>query len=146
MYNPAAGLKGQVLALDLDVIITGPLDEIAGYDGDFCVRSKFQPGQEHKADGDIIGFKAGARNNLWNKFLAETKNIEKVTGGRERYYYRMADECKDRFQTLYPGQVLSYKRHVRRKGLPANARIVSCHGKPRPHEINERWAKENWRR
>jgi hypothetical protein len=42
--------------------------------------------------------------------------------------------------------VLSYKRHVRRKGLPANARIVSCHGKPRPHEINERWAKENWRR
>lgn len=145
MYSPEAQLEGQVLALDLDIIITGSLDDIASYRGEFCVRSKFQQGEEHKADGDIIGFRSGARKNLWDKFTQDPQRVEASTGGRERYYYRAADECKDRWQNLYPGQIISYKRHVKGKGLPRNARIVSCHGNPRPHEINEKWAKENWR-
>ena len=146
MYNPEAGLEGQVLALDLDIIIVGPLDDIASYRGDFCVRSKFKPGFESKADGDIIGFRAGARKNIWDDFYADPQYVENFTGGRERWWYRKTDLCKDRWQTLYPGQIVSYKRHVRRTGkLPSNARIVSCHGRPRPHEIRDDWAKENWR-
>jgi hypothetical protein len=27
----------------------------------------------------------------------------------------------------------------------AKARIVSCHGRPRPHEINAPWIEEHWR-
>ena len=147
MYSPMAGLEGQVLALDLDVIITGSLDEMCSYDGEFCVRSKFAPGMAHKADGDIIGFKAGTRENFWKTFASAPMWAEKQTGGRERWFYRANDSCKDRWQDLYPGQIISYKRHVKRnKGrLPEGARIVSCHGRPRPHEINEQWAKDNWR-
>jgi len=146
MYNPEAGLKGQVLSLDIDVIIVGPLDDMASYRGDFCVRSKFAPGQAHKADGDIVGFRAEAMAGLWEALARDPEGAEASTGGRERYFYRQHDACQDRWQDLYPGQVLSYKRHVRRAGkLPKGAVIVSCHGRPRPHEIAEPWAEECWR-
>lgn len=45
---------------------------------------------------------------------------------------------------LFPGQVVSYKVHVRDKGL-GNARIVYFHGDSKPHEVNEPWLKDHWR-
>lgn len=146
MYNPEAELKGQCLALDLDIIITGSLDDIASYKGDFCVRSKFAPGLEHRADGDIIGFRPSACYDIWNRFVMDPKSGERLTEGRERWWYRYVRDCKDRWQTLFPGQIISYKRHVRKqRKLPDNARIVSCHGKPRPHQIDEQWVEECWK-
>jgi len=145
---------GQVLALDLDIVITGSLDDIARYRGPLAVRSKFKPGEEWKADGDIIGFRASPMNEVlfWLPFLHDPRSVVELTGGRERYWFRHVikkqfegAEC-DRWNLLCPNQIVSYKRHVRpRHGeLPENARIVSCHGRPRPHEIEEPWAKSYW--
>jgi hypothetical protein len=147
MFNPALGLTGQVLALDIDLIIVGSLDDIGSYRGDLCVRSKFKPGEEWKADGDIIGFRVGSQrqHEIWEPFVKDPKMVERITGGRERYWYRYVTKHKvDRWQDLYPGQIVSYKRHVRGKGLSPEARIVSCHGRPRPHEIDEPWTRKCW--
>lgn len=146
MYSKDAQLSGQILSLDLDLVIVGSLDNMSTYRGDFIVRSKFAPNQQHKADGDIIGFRAEANFDIWEKFTSNIKYAENITGGRERWWLREVRDCKDRWQNLFPGEILSYKRHVRNKGgdLPMGARIISCHGHPRPHEINERWRKENW--
>lgn len=48
--------------------------------------------------------------------------------------------------TLFPGQVLSYKVHVKPRGL-GDARIVYFHGAEKPHEIyhNTPWLREHWR-
>jgi hypothetical protein len=150
MYSPEAtemlGENNQVLSLDLDVVIVRCMDEIASYRGDFCVRSKFHPAKSHKADGDIVGFRVGSCNNIWNEFIKEPQKNTVTTGGRERWWYRRTKDCKDRWQNLFPGQVISYKRHVQPyKSLPEGAVIVSCHGHPRPHEIDEPWIKEHWR-
>lgn len=53
-------------------------------------------------------------------------------------------ECD--WQEEIPGQLVSYKGDVRpnQNRLPRNARIVSAHGKPRPHEINAEWIKSCW--
>lgn len=149
MYSEESGLFGrQVLALDLDIIIVGSLKNIMGYRGPFCARSKFKPGSEHKLDGDVISFRAGPENckRLWLDFIANQEWAEKMTLGRERYWYRhvIGDEA-DRWDKYAPGQVLSYKRHVRgdEKALK-KASIVSCHGIPRPHELNTAWRKEYW--
>lgn len=146
MFDPLLGLRGQVLSLDIDVVITGSLDELAGYRGNFAVRSSFA--DPRLLDGDIVGFKVGYRTNaVWNPLKLDPKKVEHITGGRERYWYRhVFGNDMDKWQELYPGQLLSYKRHIRRTGvLPEDARIVSCHGRPRPHEIDEEWAINNWR-
>lgn len=156
MFNLESGLLPEsfVLALDLDVVIVGSLDEIVSYKGAFCVRSKFAPGQQWKADGDIIGFRPSLRfqHIFWDSFLADYDTALRRTGGRERYWFRhiissyfYGGDC-DRWQNECPGQVVSYKRHVKRTHrLPENARIVSCHGRPRPHELTDKWAKNHWR-
>ncbi len=147
MFSPRSGLQGQILALDIDIVIVGSLDDIAAYRGRFCARSKFKPGYEQKLDGDIVGFRADREitKQIWNPFTRDVKKAERFTGGRERYWYRKAVPEADRWQKLFPGQIVSYKRHVRNKGLPPEARIVSCHGEPRPHQINEPWREEHWR-
>jgi len=151
MFSRQAGLFGhQVLAIDLDVVITGDLSDIANYDGEFCARSKFAPGQKFKLDGDMMSFQAGKTNEkrLWEPYAEDPDKVLQITGGRERYWYREVFGVKgaDRWDKVAPGQMVSYKRHVRTNNnqLPEDARIVSCHGEPRPHETKFKWVVENW--
>lgn len=44
---------------------------------------------------------------------------------------------------LFPGQIKSYKCHVKPGGL-GDARIVYFHGAEKPHELSETWIRENW--
>ncbi len=151
-YSEESGLTGQILSLDIDIVIVGSLDDLASYRGDFCVRGKFAPQFKWKIDGDIIGFRAGKHHDvLWRPFVDNPKKMERLTGGRERWWYREVHGVGgenggvDKWQDLFPNQIVSYKRHVRNLDeVPAGARLVSCHGRPRPHEIKEPWAKEHW--
>jgi len=149
MFSREAGLFGhQVLCLDLDVVIVGNLRDIMGYSGEFCTRRKFKPAEAHKIDGDIMSFRAGGGNEkrFWLPFKNDVAAAEELTRGRERYWIRHCiDGEVDTWQDLYPEQVVSYKWHVRSlRRLPSNARIVSCHGVPRPHEIKDEWIKQYW--
>jgi len=153
MFSEESGLFGnQVLALDLDIVIVDSLDDIAGYQGLFASRSKFAPGQQGKLDGDITSFRAGPENEarLWTPFKEDFNKVIELTKGRERYWFReqVGNEA-DRWDILFPNQVVSYKRHVKRNEgkIPKNARIVSCHGNPRPHQLDGMshvWLKRHW--
>lgn len=149
MFSKESGLFGrQVLCLDIDIVIVGSLADIMAYRGVFCARSKFRPGFEHLLDGDVISFQGGPENEarFWTAFLDNKKWAEEMTLGRERYWFRhVAGDIADRWDKVAPGQIVSYKRHVfPNRKIPKNARIVSCHGVPRPHEINTDWRKKFW--
>ena len=148
VHNPDNGFKGRVIVFDLDSIITGSLDEMCSYQGPLITRAwiaGLRRGQR-LSGGDTLGFEAGSTDYLWEILKTRTRDVEQFTGGRERFVYReWAKEIKY-WHEEFPGQLVSYKAHVRPTGkLPHNARVVSCHGVPRPHEINEPWAKECWR-
>jgi hypothetical protein len=147
-FSPTTGLKGRVLVFDLDTVIVGSLDDIASYDGPLATRAWFKGLSQRKpvwlSGGDLLSFEAGANQMFWDLLSSDPVAIEEETGGRERYVYRNYASQIDYWQDLFPGQVVSYKNDVKRRGLPENARVVSCHGNPRPHKIKEEWAKENW--
>jgi hypothetical protein len=44
---------------------------------------------------------------------------------------------------LFPGQVVSYKGHVKKHGLDG-VKIVYFHGQEKCHELDHDWIKENW--
>lgn len=164
VFSQEAGFFGhQVLCLDLDLVIVGSLKDIMNYTGLFCARSKFKRGEEYKLDGDIFSFRAGPETErmFWLPFIENVAEVEKQTKGRERYWFRqVAGVIADRWDYITPGQIVSFKRHVRKwvrnrkKGekrkkiddslLPTNARIVSCHGTPRPDQIEAEWVKKYW--
>lgn len=148
MFSEDAGLFGhQVLCLDLDVVIVGDLKPLVDYNGLFCTRSKFKKDEQHKLDGDIISFQAGRTTEdlFWKPFLHNKDKIIEKTKGRERYWIRdVALAFADRWEKICPGKVVSYKHHVRGRGLKKDMSIVSCHGLPRPHQIKDNWVKQYW--
>lgn len=155
LYNPDNGLSGRIIGMDLDTVIVGSLDNMFSYSGFFCVRKCFGPKTSRRywgIGGDMVGFEAGFGAELiWKRLVNETDKIELITGGDERELYKFLVYGKvqiDFWQDLYPGQYFSYKNHLRghRGRLPKESRIVSFHGRPRPHEcLGVPWVRENWK-
>ena len=146
MYQPNNGLSGRVLALDLDIIIVGSLDDIASYDGRFATLEDFyEPGL---SGGCISGFEGGTLSNeLYRPILVNSFKINAMTRGSERKWYRHQMPDADFWQTMYPGQIVSYKPRPseRLKTIPDDARIICFHGNPRPHECDADWLNQHWR-
>jgi hypothetical protein len=146
MFSKDAGLFGhQVLCLDLDLVITGSLKDIMGYKGHFCTRKSFT---SNELDGDIMSFKADEKTEkiFWMPFINNIEKAETITQGRERYWVRhVAKDIADCWKNIAPGQVVSYKRHARRwDKVPEKVSIISFHGKPRPHQVNNKWIQKYW--
>ena len=154
LYKPDNGLTGRVLCFDLDVVITGSIDDLARYNGPFITCSSPFKRSKGKMGGSLIGFQAGyGESTLWNPLAYADKGeyrqlVKKTRRGSERMYYRMMLKNKevDFWQERYPGQVLSYKKECK-DGLPPGTRVVRFHGRPRNHEVvnDVQWVKENWR-
>lgn len=152
MFSKEAGLHGsQVLSLDIDLIITGSLDNLLEYDGLFCTRKSWTRGEETLIDGDIISFKAGPMNEnlFWGPLVQDIEKVEQISGGgRERFWVRHVMQTRevDTWDQICPGQVCSYKHHVLpQKKVPSSVRIISCHGHPRPHQIEDKWRLKYWK-
>lgn len=155
IFNPSYKLSRKVFMLDIDVVITGSLDEICSYDGEFCIRAAFVTANNAWVpDGDMFI----ARRNIWNKiwdFIRKNKiNIERKTKGRERAFYKLyrnqVFNKVDFIQQLYPGMVKSFKQHEinKHKTYDENTRIITFHGRPKQHEVDYSefpWVKELWR-
>jgi hypothetical protein len=141
-FDPKNGLEGRVVMLDLDIVITGDLDEMFSYDGSFMTREAFRvPG---KSGGDMVFFEAGKHPDIWMDFRFKTSRFISTYKAQERSVYRdLRPDC-DFVQRNYPGQVLSYRNHVKKTGMTDSCRVVSFHGKPRPHEVQDVLVQENW--
>lgn len=146
-FNYALNFQGRLIVLDLDSVITGNLDEMFSYDGKIATRRKFN-GQK-VSGGDMVGFKSNTHKWLWDWLYYAPDEVEEETDGHERMVYRKYFDV-DFWQDMFPGQYLSYKRHVRSNNekVPDNCRIVSCHSNPRPHVLLEKdikWVKNYWK-
>lgn len=72
-----------------------------------------------------------------------------ANGGDQNFITALLPEANT-WQQMFPGQVVSYKKHVVKKQrkreyatgngtLPQNTGIVCFHGKPRPWDASEPW-------
>lgn len=151
-HNPSyqSGLKGRVLVFDLDTVIVGDITDICSFNGaPFITRAWFKGIRKGQwlSGGDLLSFDVGSTNYLYEKYKKDPKDVERWTGGRERFVYREWAKPIDYWQRILPGQIVSYKNHmIDTNEIPKNARIVSCHGNPRPHEMADvSWIKDNWK-
>lgn len=152
-FNPDMGFQGRVLIFDLDSVIVGPVEPfVDAIDEGLTTRAWFRgiPKGIWKSGGDLLGFKAGWGKFIWELFTCYPDWIESTVseGGRERYIYRKwldGSEQISYWQDKVPDRYLSYKNHIKgRNKIPGSASIISCHGNPRPHEIQESCIKNSW--
>lgn len=133
-------LRGPVLYMDLDTTICGdlaPLLEIA-QERRFVALRDFNP--DHRDMGSGLMAWNGDLSFLYEEFAKDPRGHMDLCRSRrwfgdQGFIDRHVGE-RDHWQSLLPGAVVSYKKHCR-NGVPAGARVVCYHGKPRPWEVEE---------
>ncbi len=145
-YCPDNDLSGRVVMVDLDTVIVQNVDEMLSYDGDWCGIRAMNP-RRHHIGGGLVSFDHEKCAWLWEIMRSQLEKWEEMTNGGERFVYEKVLVEPDLWQNLYPGQIVSYKKHVQQNNgqVPEGAHLVAFHGRPRPHEVDDYWIRPYWR-
>ncbi len=148
MFNPSLikDLNGPLLALDLDVVITGSLDELADFaPGKVSMRPVWTTpsrmvGVGH---GSVIKFEPERHSYLYGNIASHPeREILKANGSEQSYTSYAAHDAGD-FEPFPERWIVSFKYDCRpprplnlvmRPKLPKDARVVCFHGRPKMHE------------
>lgn len=148
LFAPAPCIADdQIVAIDLDVVITGNIDWLLTYRGDFCAvrdwtRSKYY-------NGSLWSLRAGKNTHVWEKFVDQGDEVMKTYYSDQEWIREQIPQA-DTFQDLFPGNVLSFAQHFNNLEKPEfskEASIYLFHGFPKPSEAAKRilWVREHWR-
>jgi len=145
----------RVMFLDLDTLITGALDELVSYEGEFAtLRDFWRPEGLGPA---VMLWRGGYGHEIWTEYKYAGKPylargdqewlenyFRAHQDARYRHVVRWTPPQPDILQDLYPGLICSYKTHCK-PFPPQEAAIVCFHGEPRPHNCLQGWVWDIWR-
>lgn len=150
-WRPDMGevLGKRILLFDLDIVITGGLDDIAGRTEDVVLfrNPNFPKPRRAFYQGSIQLFTAGARPQVWDDFDPQEtpKWVNWRFGGMEQAWL---SECLSWDEAYFDHRDGIYGAGRLNGELPKNARIVVFPGERAPHqaEVQERlqWVKEHY--
>lgn len=139
----APRIKGDILFMDLDTVVRGPLEAIASVGRLTVLRDFYRP---RGLGSGLMYIPEVDRAEVWDAWMQGPAEAQAVCGGKgdqaflERFWLHKAA----RWQDVLPGQVVSYKVHVNpdwKHGtpgtVPETASVVCHHGKPRPWDSLE---------
>lgn len=135
----------RVIFMDLDTLVIGELDVLAGYSGQFAtLRDFYYPQQVGPA---VIAWEV---SDLSASIYEEWKACGFTTQGHGDLWWinnlnqgRFAARC-DKLQDLYPGMFVSFKAGCN-PYPPKAAKVVCFHGQPRPHNSGQKWVDDVWK-
>lgn len=126
-----------IIFMDLDTVITGPLDDIVKYKGDFAIlRDAYRP---NGLQSSVMIWR-GDHSHIWDSYeIAEFPNIP----GGDQIWIEHTVHKYDILQKIFPGSFVSYKVSAQNE-IPLWAKVVFFHGQPRPHEA-QGWVPNFWK-
>lgn len=138
--HPLHDLQGDVLFFDLDVVITGPIDDFFDYEpGRWAVAENWSEMGQNIGNTTVYRFPAGAMSYIYEKFNADPERYLKFYRNEQKYISGEAhdmvfwphDWCVSFKHNLMPRWPLNF--FVTPK-LPAGTKLVAFTGKPDPDE------------
>ena len=143
---PLADLEGNVLFLDLDLIISGPLDDFFDYvPGSFVVIRNWTQLREGIGNTSVFRFPVGRYTRIYEDFVRDPVAVMRRWRTEQHYISDSIPElafwpapwCVSFKHSLLPRWPMNFFRTAR---LPRDAKIVVFTGKPKPDEaLAGRW-------
>lgn len=146
------GVSGDVLFLDLDVVVTGSLDELFDYEpGHFCVARNWTTPNSGIGNTSIFRFPVGVHTYIYDRIMNECERVLATHVNEQVFISREITDMK-----FWPeAWCLSFKRSLLPRWplnffvvppLPPGTKVVAFPGKPDPDEAMEgRWPhKRRW--
>ena len=135
------GIKGRKFYIDLDMVITGNLDEMFEYGGEFSIlRTGDLACEKNHKDGYNSSVMIWNDDILVPVYEALKENFEFINKFIVRFdfWLEMTIRNADYVQVLYPKQVVDYLADAQ-KGVPENSRVVCFARKPKPDDYPAEW-------
>lgn len=132
----------RVAYFDLDTVITGALDDIISYAGEFAtLRDFYHP--ERLGPGVML-WRGGFGKEIWNSYVEAGYPTDLPLGDLSwiNKHFTEINYKAEILQDLYPDKFCSYKAHAQH-GIPKKASVICFHGLPRPHEAGG-WVEAVW--
>lgn len=133
-------IPGDFLFMDLDTVITGPLNDILAVKRLTLLRDFYRDGKKLKEGlgGGLMYFPGDdCRQGPWRMFTQQPQlNMRVYSRGDQFLFEKFWLNKADRWQDVVPGQVVSWKVHCQ-NGVPPDARVVCFHGQPRPFSVGQ---------
>lgn len=138
---------GRILFLDLDVVITGPLDDLLEYPSDFAMAKDWPTGawaaidsRDDDGNSSVVLLKVGAVPQIWERYVEAGKPTPESPGDQEwinAAFPRLSELLPERF-------VQSYKLHKLAGETSPACSVVMFHGLPKPPDCGG-WVSRYWR-
>ncbi|MFP8968610.1 hypothetical protein ACKC9G_18655 [Pokkaliibacter sp. CJK22405] len=145
------GLQGQIIYLDLDVVITANIDFLVEMPGDFVIIQNWS--RNAMWNSSVMRFPVGKYHAVWESFLTDKARVLKDFHGDQEWIFACVPEAH-----VWPAdKVVSYKKSLNAKAYPRlsklklpcfqkatdamdtaltpGAAIVIFHGKPDPEDV-----------
>ena len=136
------GIDARLLYLDIDMVITGSLENFLSYDGAFATGSRFN--KPNEINSTIMSIPGGYGRGIWTTFTRFRTRAMRSFRLDSEFIEAVNGPKTERWQEMFPGQLVSYKKHVMGRPLPKGARVVSFHGKPDPEDVDDDFVKRCW--
>lgn len=140
LFRP--GIEGDLLFMDLDTLLIGPLDDIANVNRLTILRDFYRDGvykgRPEGLQSSLMYLPELDRAEVWDSFSRNPTLAmsECYRGGDQQFLERFWLSRAARWQDAVPGQVVSWKVHCR-NGVPSTTRVICTHGKPKPWDLPE---------
>jgi len=145
LWSRDLGVEGDVLFMDLDVVVVGPLDDFFDYHpGKLAIIRDW--GSKDCGNSSVMRFPAGGAPHLVDRFERAPLEMRRLYSNEQVFLsresglptvYWPADWCPSFKAMMMPHFPLNFFRDVT---IPEGARAVVFTGHPRPHEAAEgRW-------
>ena len=157
-------ITGQILFLDLDVVINNSIDDLFLFEPD----AEFVGIKDWKIDcinASCMRFNVGEHSYIienWFEALSTRFTVEEyfdpsLNGKKNLYHdlnsfppavYRGDQEWTTRQLKEQNVDIIYYPSdwlQCYTTGYDMNSKIVVFHGSPKPHEVEDTWVKENWK-
>lgn len=167
MFSADLPIKGNILYIDLDVVIAGNIDKLFTFEPEhWCTVRDFTRAMRpkwQKYNSSVVRFKTGELDHVWKDFYQNRKNIQRRFFGDQDWLY---EATRKRPAMLYPDAwIMSWKWEIRktkdwapggRKGNRTFKNIENVtprpdccitvfHGDPNPHTCQDPWVVKNWK-
>ena len=165
LFSSDLKIKGTILYIDLDVIITGSIDKLFSYQPrQFCISQDFvrkQIGPTPRFNSSVMKYSLSKMSYIWRRFKTDYSYIIRRFHGDQDYIYSVASSTATHFPAEW---ILSYKWEVRKSGrlnydlplgrrtlvktenptIPDECCIAVFHGDPKPDNCQDPYVIENW--
>ncbi|QRG26780.1 hypothetical protein [Halomonas binhaiensis] len=137
LFDPTL-IAGDLLYFDLDTVVVGSLEGLDA--GVTTLLSDFH--NPALLNSSLMYITAADKEKVWKAWnTSPSKHMDRCRTrecwGDQGFLGSLLEP--QRWQDLFPGRIVSYKKDCRDQQLPEGADIVCFHGEPRPWAIEAPW-------